>query len=243
MKSKALQFTCHCLFSSMVIFCTGIFLPSPARADLEQIRFVQSLNDFRTHTSQHIKNVNLLGMLIYQTYKDTLFQDVPEHLLQEKLQLHDFEKIATLPELRELGYTKSTTFTQRLYKHYGTSKKDMPSIKSLIFELNSYATLIEFTFFQKHNLLNPDLQPSPIAEKLQMIEKIADRIDREMSPISPEEFGVARMRRAKAYLNSPLEKSIAKNIAKIYHRVVPVNPLISNIKPTSNNPTCSNLFN
>jgi hypothetical protein len=69
------------------------------------------------------------------------------------------------------------------------------------------------------------------------------RVEREKNPISKEEFGKPKMVPAANYLNGRLEKSLARELAKVYSTVVPINPLVSLANNARKGPACHTLFN
>lgn len=229
--NKKHLYTCLILLSFSLIAFKG----------KNDIRYVKDLKDFKTHTSNHIQNVYSLGMYLYYQHRTTLFKDIPEHIIREKLLVHDYEKIADIENLKPHGYQDNRTFLERLFDYYGNRKNS--GMKNLINELNSYAGFYDQSIFKKYGLLNRDGSPNEIAEKLIMIEKIADLVEREKNPISKEEFGKPKMVPAANYLNGRLEKTLARELAKVYSTVVPVNPLVSLANSARKGPTCHTLFN
>jgi hypothetical protein len=206
----------------------------------DDIRYVHNIEDFRTHTSTHIHNVYTLGMHLYYKYQNTIFRDLPEQVVKEKLLSHDFEKVATLSQLRTIGYDHDKTFLERLYENYGQTKND--NMLDLINELNHYAEYYERSIYSRHSLLNPDGSLSLIAQKISTIEKIADLVEREKNPISSEEFGRQKMMPARRLLRTSLEKQLALELAQAYSNIVPLNPLIHRTSLSQNAPLCHQLF-
>jgi hypothetical protein len=209
----------------------------------DQEGYVHSLNEFKTHTANHIQNVGRLGMHLFYQHRSSLFNDVPEYMLREKLLHHDFEKLASSQKLSEYGYSNSKSFAERLYEFYGKNKNDSARIKELVHELNSYAEQYDEEFFKKYDLVTEDGKLTQVAEKIILIEKIADLVEREKNPVSPEEFGVERMIRASSIFNHPFEKTLAHELANFYLEVVKPNPLIYMVKSNNGAPVCSSLFN
>ncbi|MES2769273.1 MAG: hypothetical protein V4596_09010 [Bdellovibrionota bacterium] len=212
----------------------------------EDIRHVKNLEDFKVHTQTHAQNVYTLGMYLYNEYKETHFKNVPEHVLIEKLRMHDYEKLASVEDLRDLGYKNKLPFADRLYNFFGQNKYDSVNskkIKALIQELNFYAKQYDEAVLKKHGLLNVDGTPNSIGQLIILIEKIADIVEREKNPITPEEIGIKKARKASAYLNGLWAKNLAENLAGVYHQIVQPNPLIYSTRRHPRVATCAALFN
>lgn len=214
------------------------------------IRYVNSLKDFKTHTSYHIQNVYRLGMWLYYENKETLFKDVPEAQLREYLLNHDHEKLATLEELQQFGYDNDKTFTERLYKYYGQNKEDNPEILPFMNELNLFDSYYDKLFFRKYGYLDSHGNPNIMAMTIMLIAKVADTVEREKDPITSEEMDLSEVKKANTYFTKALEKRLANTLAKNYHNIVPPHPLIYAVNAriymvntNSQGPTCHSLFN
>jgi hypothetical protein len=125
--NKKHLYTCMILLSFSLIAFKG----------KNDIRYVKDLKDFKTHTYHHIQNVYSLGMHLYYQHRTTLFKDIPEHMIREKLLVHDYEKVADIENLKPHGYQDKRSFLERLFVYYGNHKN--PEMKNLIAELNSCA--------------------------------------------------------------------------------------------------------
>lgn len=191
-----------------------------------EIRYVNNLKDFKTHTSNHIQNVYRLGMYLYYQNKDTLFQDIPEAVIKEKLLKHDYEKFASLEDLQRFGYDKKNIFVERLYGFYGKKQTEDSKLSALVVELNDYAARYDNLFFRKYGYLDKNGKPKIIAMKISLIEKIADIVEREKNPITSEELGIPRTKKSNIFFTNALEKKLADNLANNYIQIVPPNPLI-----------------
>lgn len=234
----------NCLYTCLIV-CS--FLSISAK-EKHEIRYVHNIDEFKTHTRNHIQNVTKLGLYLYYQHKNSYFKDVPEEVLREKLLYHDFEKTANLETLKFLGYQHEKTFHERLYELYGQSisRSNFKAI-SLVRELNNFAQKFEHQVFEKHGLMDANGGLNSVVQKIKAIEQIADLVEREMNPVSPEEFGVNRMRKASAFLRNERDLQMARELARAYHQVVQPNPLIYIVK--SNTLTqalpqgsCSRLF-
>ncbi len=229
-----------------LIVCGFLLISAREKHD---IQYVNTINDFKTHTNNHIQNVTRLGMYLYHQHKHTYFKDIPEHIVREKLLYHDFEKVAHLEALQQFGYTNERNFSERLYDLYGRSIGNTNfKAKALIQELNEYADKFESELLAKHNLIDQSPRSLSVIEKIQRIERVADLVERQMNPVSPEEFGVREMRSATLFLNSQLEMQMARELTRAYHQIVRPNPLIYVVKSSVLTKTlprgaCSSLFN
>jgi hypothetical protein len=195
-------------------------------------------------------------MWLYYENRETLFKDVPEATLKEYLLNHDYEKLASIEELQQLGYNNKKTLAERLYEVYGENQSDNPKILPLVNELNIYGSYYDKIFFRKHGYLDSKGNPNIIAMSMMLIAKIADTVEREKDPVTPEELGILRTKKADNYFTEALEKTLVHEVAKNYHSLVPPHPLIYsanaklgfNIKAyivstTPRAPLCQSLFN
>lgn len=253
------------------VFCALFIFVNPFHAEgLTSDKYVQNVSDFKLHTSIHIQNVVLIGLEIFNQFKESHFKDVSLNLLLEKLQKHDSEKIISKEELARNGYKQQKDFSERLFEIYGVDiatldTKQKESFSRLIEELNSYSHKQDFLFYRKHNLLLPDGSLTKEAVMIQFIERIADLVERSKNPISTEEFGrVAMMSALSFYANTKdkhittvinyvrtfLSESQIQNIIRFaefkYSEVVPANFLVSRAlksKPPQSRMRCEFLFN
>lgn len=192
--------------------------------------YVMSYRDFRLHTEIHIQNVRRLGLALYDRYRDTEFKEVSRQMLAEKLRLHDHEKLASERELMALGYEHNSPLGERLYQYYGEDKlklsvAEREQFQDLIEELNFFAGKYELSFYQKYRLLSDQSEPGIVAQKMALIEKVADLVERESNPISVEEFHREKMQPAEDFLSDPFEKKMARYLRQHYQDTVRVNPL------------------
>lgn len=236
--NKPMRINKKYLYICLIVICFSLTLI--ALKGKEDIRYVQNINDFKTHTHTHIQNVYGLGMYIYYKHQETLFKDVPEHIVKEKLLNHDYEKLATIHTLNKAGYKHHRSFVERLYDYYGKQKTE--NMNDLIRELNKYAKHYDHAIFRKHNLINSDGSLTSVGRKISMIEKIADVVEREKNPISREEFGLHKMRPAKDFLETPFEKALALELSKAYPEVIQPHPLLYRLSKPRSEPICRELF-
>ena len=192
--------------------------------------YVMSYRDFRLHTEIHIQNVRSLGLALYDRYHDTEFKEVSRQMLAEKLRWHDHEKLASERELMALGYEHSSPLGERLYQYYGEDKLKLSvaervQFQDLIEELNFFAGKYELSFYQKYGLLSDQSEPDIVAQKMALIEKVADLVERESNPISVEEFHREKMKPAEDFLSDPFEKKMARYLQQRYQDTVRLNPL------------------
>lgn len=194
--------------------------------------FVKNHSDFEFHTRVHIMNTAILGMSLYHKYKNEYFFDVPEALLQEKLNLHDQEKLAPLSELMQMGYIGEKNLSEQLYAFYGYNKDDLNDVEKLQFleiigDLYRFWRIYEMAFHIKYNLLNPDRSLNAIAVKIATIEKLADIVERGESLVSPEEFGKTEMIRGSHFLKdlTPAETEMIIYLEKEYFNITVPHPL------------------
>jgi hypothetical protein len=222
------------------LICLNFTLSCHAAA--RENEYVHNFGDFKTHTSVHIQNVQRLALFLYYQYRSTHFSDVPEQVLREKLLSHDFEKLASRENLQKYGYENQKPISERLYLYYGKNKNASSKIVQLIKEINNYEGMSNENLYRKYGLLNDDGTLNEIAQKISLIEKIADLVDREKNPVSPEEFGVEKMLPATEFLDHPMEKALALELAKNYYQVVRQNPLLYIVRHEKEAPQCSALF-
>jgi hypothetical protein len=192
--------------------------------------YVMSYKDFRLHTEIHIQNVRRLGMALYDRYQDTEFKGVSRQMLAEKLRLHDHEKLASEKELVALGYEHNSPLGERLYQYYGEDKlklsvAEREQFQDLIEELNFFAGKYDLAFYEKYGLLSDPSEPDIVAQKIALIEKVADLVERESNPISIEEFHREKMQPAEDFFSDPGEKKMARYLQQRYDDTIRLNPL------------------
>jgi len=194
-----------------------------------QRRFVHSIEDFEVHMKHHIQRVEILGMRLLK-FPDGLNPDeirkmdpvlvkrlqdklekIDRVLLQKYLKLHDQSKVNATPEfLAHYGFRPDEPkIIERLYGIYGKNRDNMRSdevirSKTLIDKINAIDRQIGYEFFSAHDMIDSRGNSSFMARIMMMVEKIADGVDRGMSPVSPEEFN-RTMKLASEFLTDPEE--------------------------------------
>ena len=139
-----------------------------------QERVVQTVSDFRQYTELHRARVHLLAREALRR-EPQRFATVTPELLDRYIALHDRNKLT--PE-----------FLEPLFGLYGRnvaqmSESEAAQARGLIDRFNAADAEEVRGFFEKH----PEARLAQ--EQLQLLEKIADFVDRGSSPLSPEEFG------------------------------------------------------
>lgn len=143
--------------------------------------FVQTLEDFETHTILHIQRVQKLGLELYRSFSDD-FTGVTEKLLSEFLSLHDCAKIK--------GVKQQNRALHELYPFYGANAESKDEFRKIVSKMNEEETAIQIDFFRASGLLEKKTgQTTFEAQQLLLIEKVADLVDRGMNEVSEEEFG------------------------------------------------------
>ncbi len=149
-----------------------------------QKSYVNSIEDFRCHIEAHKHRVYLLGMYLLNDYPN-LKKMIIEMGIEDFLKLHDNAK-----------QNKQTLVS--LYSFYGEnyrslemkSKDDFERFKNLISNINKYDDKIRADFFYKENFKDQKYSYNKeVIEFFEMIESIADLVDRGMDVVASEEFG------------------------------------------------------
>lgn len=179
-----------------------------------QRTYVNSLEEFFEHTRLHRERVKLLGMELFRTHPE-LFRGLSATQVRIVLEAHDRAKVSS-------GVTGpgGKPFYQELYRQYGQKAPE-----SLVNGLNQ-ADEKQMQLALKHAGLadNPHMtaversRRRALRMQLKMIEKIADQVDRGMSPVSAEEFG-RPMKRASEFLLNPQEVRLARELERNYSRL------------------------
>lgn len=159
-------------------------------------REVNSVEDYVTLMKAHITRVRILGLKLLKLYPE-IFEGVPSELLLSYLSLHDQAKVEISIDFlkKHRLMARSTTLASDLYSQiYGVSIRALPVERRAPFlmivqELNQKDEEVGMEFFKMHRLLLDDGSLSVLAEKLKLIEHIADISDRVNNRMSPEELG------------------------------------------------------
>jgi len=216
-----------CLMTMLVSFIVGL-----VNAQDLQRKYVRSQDEFNIHTKIHKHNVLLLGMSLYEKYKKTFFKNVSEEILMEKLLLHDYEKTASVEELRRFRYTNESPFYSRLYDFYQKDNLTMTENERVEFdklrdELGLFEGKYQYLFLKKYNLLEADgITLTDEAERIVFIDRAADLVDRYMSEVALEEFNRDEMKSAHSYYSDRLFQEMILHLEENYHKIVPKNALV-----------------
>ena len=147
--------------------------------------YVNNLVDFYHHTSLHKKRVVALALAALDKFPQE-FPGLEKQIVMRVLGRHDDAKID--PAIRDVD---GKPFYQKLFKHFGAKPP-----RELIDRLNQADEKIMQTALGEEGLLpNPKDNKALLARKAQQVEsllkleKLADHVDRGMSPVSAEEFG------------------------------------------------------
>ena len=152
--------------------------------------FVNNFEDFYNQTKAHCKRVKSLGLRVYELTESKL----DKKLVEAFLDLHDQGK-----------FEDDAESLHRLYNYYGHDFFDEESKAEkdqAISDLSYKEQAIAGEFFKNNNVSDED------ALELLSIEKIADFVDRGLSPVASEEFG-REMKPASQMLTKAKEREIA----------------------------------
>lgn len=176
-------------------------------------QYVNSVEDFYHHTQLHRKRVKKLGLELLKMYPE-VFKDLTAQEVSLALGEHDRAKISGLA----LADNKEQ-FYKKLYSGY-QRKID----KEIIDNLNSVDQkymdraykalgLVEMKSMSKN-------QKKLIRKKialLKLIEKTADWVDRDQSPVTIEEFG--RKKPLSVYIKTNSQQEMADSLIKNYSKI------------------------
>lgn len=164
----------------------ALLLLSPLRAETQE-RVVQTVADFRRYTELHQKRVHLLAQEALRRRPER-FPGVTPELLSRYIALHDRNKL-------------TAEFLEPLFTLYGRTIPQLPEAErlraqSLIDRFNAADQADARALFEAH----PEFER--VRGALELLEKIADLVDRGSSPLSPEEFG-RELEPASRFFKSP----------------------------------------
>lgn len=167
-------------------------------------RLVNSVEEFYEHTQKHRARVKALGLELFKS-QPTLFEGLNQWQVEQALAAHDQAKVrasSLAPDGRP--------FYQVLYKEGYGKKMDLTIVNAL----NANDKAIMSVTQEKIGIgNNPDLQA-----KITRIEKIADLVDRGLSPVSTEEFG-RPMEKASSFLSDIEDRKLAEFLEHKYQTV------------------------
>lgn len=179
-------------------------------------KYVNSLQDFFDHVASHIERTVELASELKRLHPER-YKDVDDELLRIFMNRHDFAKIEI--DLR----TGKRPFLVGLYRLYGRDFNTFSQEeKTLAFKyraaLNSKDAEHAMKFFKAYNFKNQFIDVhgnlTPLAEKFLEIERVADKTDRGLSPVSAEEFNREKMQLGSVYIEDPTEKKLAESLEK-----------------------------
>jgi hypothetical protein len=181
-----------------------------------QRKYVNSINDFFDHVVSHIERTVELASELKRLHPER-YRDVDDELLRVFMNRHDFAKI------EKEAKSGRRPFLNGLYRLYG---RDFDTFsqeeKTLAFKyralLNQKDAEHAMNFFKAYNHDNQFIDEhgklTPLAEKFLEIERVADKTDRGLSPVSAEEFNRAKMQLGSVYIEDPTEKQLAESLEK-----------------------------
>jgi hypothetical protein len=186
---------------------------------LRRRKYVNSIQDFFDHMASHIERVESLGLTLKEL-RPRLFYDVDPYLLKILLSIHDFEKLRVDP------VTGRREVLEELFKTYGVDFDTLPPDEkaqqiALRNRLNKGDKGHARQFFELFNDGNRFIDKkgnyTRRALKYLLIESVADKVDRGMSPVSAEEFNREKMVLASKskYITDRTERKLAKLLEQI----------------------------
>ncbi len=157
-------------------------------------RFVQSEADLRIHFEAHIGRVKLLGIALFERNRERYEgAGINVQMVKDFLAVHDQAKLDDTPLFRAKFHDLATSpddlkpILTRLWEVYATS--DLKRIKPVVDYLNRADDRVAAEFFSKLKI--PEPHKSIVVALLKEIERVADRVDRNLDPVAGEEFGRA----------------------------------------------------
>lgn len=167
--------------------------------------FVTSIEDFYEHTSLHRERVKALGVELFKSHPE-LFSGLKLEQVIGVLEAHDLAKASSgsiAPDGRP--------FYRTLYEEGYGKKLD----RTIVDALNKKDKEFMEAAYRFYGI---DKDPELLA-KISRIEKIADFVDRGMSPVSVEEFGRA-MDKASTFMSVEEDKALARELEEKYQKVI-----------------------
>ena len=166
--------------------------------------YVQNEKDLTQHFKLHIQRVTALAMELYDSPPNPeLFAGISRQLALDFLSLHDQAKINDSEEFRRKYWVEQVdkngkrleSFITRLMENYGTDKRSLSDelraeAEHTIRTLNLADDNVANGFFKAHGLLDEQGKRTEIAERLKILEKIADCVDRNTDPVAREELSL-----------------------------------------------------
>jgi hypothetical protein len=142
-------------------------------------RFVNSPTLLAHHYRQHVRRVQRLALAAYDDNRAD-FSLVTREEVESFIALHDRSKF----EPKMLA---------KLYRVYGVGREPAdPAVrvrlKQTVDELNGHDRAVILAFFRSRGMIEKDGTPSAKAQLLLALERIADRLDRNVDLVAREEF-------------------------------------------------------
>jgi hypothetical protein len=185
-----------------LIFCSMLISPLFAQSDAG---FVSNVEEFYEHTSLHRERVKKLGVELFKTHPE-LFAGLNLEQVTGVLEAHDLAKASSASIAPD-----GRPFYRTLYADGYGKKLDRTIVDALNLKDKEFME-------QALKFYGLDKDPELLA-KISRIEKIADFVDRGMSPVSVEEFGRA-MDKASDFMNSEDDKILARELEQRYEKVI-----------------------
>lgn len=165
-----------------------------------QGRLINSLEGFYDHTEKHRARVKILGRELYKTHPH-LFEGLQEFQLEQILNAHDEAKVN--PKIRA---GDGRPFYEVLYDDFGKKINDA-IVENLNINDKKYMMEIRDSLGLRNK---PDL-----LTKVWRIERVADLVDRGMSPATAEEFG-RPMQKASSFISNLEDRELARFLENRY---------------------------
>lgn len=188
--------------------------------------YVKYQADLRVHFQSHLQRVVRLALHLLKSKPDH-FPGVSESLALELLTLHDAAKLDHSPSFRQRFWGETVksdqSFMQRLFHIYGKGYEyvaENREARATIDQLNATDRQVSQEFFRSKGLLTPDGSPTPVAQALLRLERIADVVDRNLDPVALEEFGLTERRLISDFLKNPEDLELSRPIAEGYAELV-----------------------
>lgn len=190
----------------------ALSLSVPAAAALSEVsralelrtpntKLVESVEEFYEHTQKHRARVKALGLELFRSHPQ-LFEGLSESQVERVLEAHDQAKVRATVKA-----PNGRPFYQVLYNEGFGKKLD----RNIVDALNANDKQI----MEVAEEVNGIHKSAELQAKMERIEKIADLVDRGMSPVSAEEFGRS-MDKASEFLKSPEDRALAIELEKKY---------------------------
>lgn len=166
---------------------------------VEAYTYVSQLSHFRLHITLHKMRVMRIGMHLAQTH----FPEVSLAEVRNFLELHDNSKM-------------DEANAERLFRFYGKRPQNAEEerlLKAIVEHIDQVDDRIREEYLNARPL-DPDTK-----EKLFIIEKVADLVDRGLDPVASEEFG-HRLKVASEYMKARELAVLAAAMEADYYKIV-----------------------